>query len=95
MATPCCVPKQAKIHCLPEDKPKVSGVTYGKAWAELIQENGREKIDEALKNAQDMEKQMRKSKCDKWYKSCQPIINMPKERLAEKSEGCETVTEWF
>ncbi|PQE30255.1 hypothetical protein CJF32_00010162 [Rutstroemia sp. NJR-2017a WRK4] len=82
-------------HKDPEHRPKVSGVTYRDAWAELVKANGSEKVDEALKNAQDMEKKRQKSKCDEWYKSCQPIIKLPKKRLAEESEGCETVTEWF
>jgi uncharacterized protein YajQ (UPF0234 family) len=79
----------------PEDKPRVSGVTYGVAWAELEEENGSKNVENAVKEAKAVEKKSRRSNCDKFYKSCDPIIKMPMKRLTEKSEGCETVTAWF
>jgi hypothetical protein len=79
----------------PKGIHRESKLTYGKAWAELKEENGKENITKALENAKAVEKEVKKSKTNELNNPCKPEIRIPKARMDHMSMGCQTVTSWF
>jgi hypothetical protein len=79
----------------PKGMNRESELTYGKAWAELKAENGKDNITKALENAKAVEKEVKKSKTDGLNKRCKPEIRIPKAYIDHMSMGCQTVTDWF